>query len=104
MAHKVATASSQCVDKPTMRWFPLVNLVLDSSGHLIIEAGGTLSLILGLVLLAAIAGSYPASALSDRFGRKTVLYAMAAIGVAGGLLLLAHLILSWLGRLPTLPL
>jgi MFS family permease len=40
------------------------------------------------VLITAICASYPATALADKFGRKKVLYALSAIGMAGGLLLL----------------
>lgn len=89
VAHKVATTSAPCLDANNQPLaIPNGQPCLDSSGHLIFQAGSTLSLILGLVLIAAIVGSYPASALSDKFGRKAVLYTMASIGIVGGLLLL----------------
>jgi MFS family permease len=89
VAHAVATASKPCRDANNLVLAtPLGQPCLDNTGNLIFEAGGLLSLILGLVLVAAISASYPAATLADKFGRKKVLYALSAIGMVGGLLLL----------------
>lgn len=86
--HKVATATNPCLDAHGNALTTVLNQPCYINGNLVFEAGSTLSLILGLVLISAIVGSYPASTLSDRFGRKKVLYGLTVIGIAGALLML----------------
>ncbi len=64
-----------------------LKMVNDSNNQplAVAEAGGTLSLILGIVILAAIIAAYPFSLLSERYGRKKVIYIATAIGLVGGL-------------------
>jgi MFS family permease len=57
-------------------------------GRLEANAGATTSLLLGLVIVMAVAASYPSAALSEKIGRKRVIYLATAIGLVGGLLLL----------------
>ena len=58
----------------------------DSHGQplAIAQAGGTLSIVLGIVILSAIAAIIPFSRLSERIGRKKTLYIATAIGLIGG--------------------
>ncbi len=57
----------------------------DSSGQIVSQAGFTLSIILGLVIITATVAAYPFSVLSERTGRKRMLYLATAIGLVGGL-------------------
>jgi MFS family permease len=69
-------------------------IATDSSKY-VVEAGGTLSLILGLVIVGAVVASYPASLLSEKIGRKRVIYVAATIGLVGGLgMLIPYFIMS----------
>lgn len=86
--YKVATATSPCLDAHGNAVNTPLGQPCYVNNSLVFQAGSTLSLILGLVLISAIIGSYPASALSDRFGRKRVLYALTGVGIVGGLLML----------------
>ncbi len=47
------------------------------------EAGGTLTIILGFTALGTVVAVLPAARLSDRVGRKRVIYASCAIGAVG---------------------
>ncbi len=58
------------------------------NGKLEANAGTTTSILLGLVIITAVAVAYPAGALSERIGRKKVIYLAAGVGAVGGLLLL----------------
>ncbi len=60
----------------------------DESGQLVAQAGGTLSIILGIVVLTAIIAAYPFSVLSERTGRKFMIYIAIGMGLVGGLGLL----------------
>lgn len=65
------------------------------TGQLVPQAGSTLSLILGIVILTAIVAAYPFSILSERIGRKRTLYLATAIGFVGGLgLLIPHAMMA----------
>ncbi len=57
-------------------------------GKLEINAGGTTSLVLGLVIISAVLAAYPAAALSEVIGRKKVLYLATLVGMVGGVSLL----------------
>jgi MFS family permease len=59
------------------------------------QAGTTLSIILGIVVLTAILASYPFSVLSERTGRKRMIYLATIIGFVGGVgLLVPHLMIQ----------
>jgi MFS family permease len=57
-------------------------------GRLETNAGAITSLTLGLVIIMAVVAAYPSAALSERIGRKKVIYLAMGLGIAGGLLLL----------------
>ncbi len=59
-----------------------------STGQIAVQAGGTLSLILGMVVITATLAAYPFSVLSERTGRKRMIYLATAIGFVGALGLL----------------
>ncbi|MEI6042807.1 MAG: MFS transporter [Chloroflexota bacterium] len=58
------------------------------NGKVEINAGATTSLTLGLVIIMAVLAAYPSAALSERLGRKKVIYIAIGFGIVGGLLLL----------------
>jgi MFS family permease len=58
------------------------------NGHLETNAGATTSLILGLVVITAVIAAYPAAALSERLGRKKIIYLATGIGLVGAFSLL----------------
>ncbi|NWJ48325.1 MAG: MFS transporter [Chloroflexi bacterium] len=60
-------------------------LVLLDPSKYVIEAGFTLSILLGLVIIGAVVASFPASLLSDKIGRKKVIYLASVFGLIGGL-------------------
>lgn len=64
-----------------------------ATGELVPQAGSTLSIILGIVILTAIAAAYPFSALSERTGRKRMIYVATGMGFVGAIGLL---IPNWL--------
>jgi MFS family permease len=60
------------------------DIVLTDPSRYVVEAGFTLSILLGLVIIGAVIASYPASILSDRIGRKNVIYMASVVGIIGG--------------------
>ena len=68
----------------------VLETIKDSNGQLlaVTQAGGTLSIILGIVILTATLAAYPFSVLSERTGRKRMIYLATAIGLVGGVGLL----------------
>jgi|GEM_PF-297232 len=70
-------------------------LATTDPGKYVVEAGATLSLVLGLVIIGAVIASFPASLLSDRIGRKRVIYIATGFGLVGGLgMLIPHFIMK----------
>ncbi len=58
------------------------------NGQLETNAGATTSLVLGLVIVTAVLAAYPAAALSERLGRKKIIYLATGIGLVGAFALL----------------
>ncbi len=73
-----------------------VRPTLDSStGQLTPQAGFTLSIVLGLVIITATLAAYPFSILSERTGRKRMIYVAMVIGFIGGVaMLIPHFLIS----------
>ncbi|HEX2914333.1 MAG TPA: MFS transporter [Chloroflexia bacterium] len=65
-----------------------VRPTLNENGQLVAQAGATLSIILGIVILMAILAAYPFSLLSERIGRKNTIYVATLVGFIGGVGLL----------------
>jgi MFS family permease len=64
-------------------------------GHLETNAGATTSLVLGLVIITAVAAAYPSATLSERLGRKKIIYLATGIGLVGAFaLLIPYFIMS----------
>jgi MFS family permease len=69
--------------------------VQSSTGQLEVNAGISLSIILGIVILTATLAAYPFSVLSEKTGRKRMIFLATAIGFVGGIgLLIPNFILS----------
>lgn len=67
----------------------------NSTGLLTPQAGFTLSIILGLVVITAAVAAYPFSILSDKIGRKNTIFVATAVGMIGALgLLIPHFIIT----------
>jgi len=65
------------------------------SGKLETNAGATTSIVLGLVIVMAVLAAYPAAALSEKIGRKKVIYLATAIGLVGTIgMLLPYFIMT----------
>jgi MFS family permease len=62
--------------------------VQGSTGQLEVNAGISLSIILGIVILTATLAAYPFSVLSEKTGRKRMIFLATAIGFVGGVGLL----------------
>ncbi len=62
--------------------------VQGSTGQLEVNAGISLSIILGIVILTATLAAYPFSVLSEKTGRKRMIFLATAIGFVGGIGLL----------------
>lgn len=58
------------------------------NGKLETNAGATTSLVLGLVIVTAVLAAYPSAALSERLGRKVIIYLATLIGLVGAFALL----------------
>ncbi len=67
---------------------------VNASGQLEVNAGISLSIILGIVVLTAVLAAYPFSVLSEKTGRKRMIFIATAIGFVGaiGLLIPAFLL------------
>jgi MFS family permease len=69
--------------------------VQSSTGQLEVNAGISLSIILGIVILTATLAAYPFSVLSEKTGRKRMIFLATAIGFVGGIgLLIPNFILN----------
>lgn len=66
----------------------LIHPTINVAGRLEVNAGFSLSLILGIVILTATIAAYPFSVLSERTGRKRMIYIATGIGLVGALGLL----------------
>jgi MFS family permease len=63
-------------------------IVYNSLGRPEVVAGITLSILLGLVIIGAVVAAYPAAMLSEKIGRKRVIYVASVVGFVGAVCLL----------------
>jgi MFS family permease len=63
-------------------------VVYNTLGKPEVIGGFTISILLGLVIVGAVVAAYPAAMLSEKIGRKRVIYVASAVGLIGALCLL----------------